>query len=180
MALHQPLRGSLFLWAVFSATSLLVSVSFTAGAEVRNLSKYDDGGTYDIPYRPRADMLRREGQVRDFVWREWRNRRRGRITAAERWIDAGRTLHLIIEPGTAGQWCAHITVEHWRVFVPPPGWKGPTGVQTEKYEACQIERVEVPIDPESEPVRIPANSTRDGESYHLIFKAKSGETVLEF
>lgn len=72
----------------------------------RDLTRYDDGGTFDFNWGagPQAHERMRP-KLREFLWEHWSRKKLGRVVAIFYTIEGDPTAHnLYIEPGEDGRW----------------------------------------------------------------------------
>lgn len=86
---------------------LFVSHTFLAQTtQKRELSRYDDGGTFDFNWGagPQAHERMRP-KLREFLWGHWSQKRMGRVVVTFYSIEGDpTTLNLYVEPGEDGRW----------------------------------------------------------------------------
>lgn len=93
-------------------------------------------------------------KMRNFIWKQWQNKKRGYIENRLAGIDAGQTDHIFIEPDEEGKWKVV-----WKIV----RWQSPGGEDiTDLAGINTVEQVE-------------AKSNKSG--WKLIFKDKTGEVV---
>ncbi len=87
--------------------SLCVSQAVFAQTDrKRDLSRYDDGGTFDFNWGagPQAHERMRP-KLREFLWEHWSGRKPGRVVVTFYSIEGDpTTLNLYVEPGEDGRW----------------------------------------------------------------------------
>jgi hypothetical protein len=113
----------------------------------RDLSRYDDGGTFDFNWGvgPQAHERMRP-KLREFLWEHWSQKRLGRVVATFYSIEGDpATYHLYIEPGEDGRW--HVVSEFeteccWFYSMEKPKRKREHRKGVEIYD--RVERVEGP------------------------------------
>ena len=107
---------------------------------------------------------RKNGEIRDFIWSHWRQRRRGRlheITYSKEGVAAETVF--VIAPDEKGVWTLKMTTQ----------WPSTSGVGSEhkhaEYTAYSVRRIEPRHDGQSPAVFIPEDKPGKGDSYWLVF-----------
>jgi hypothetical protein len=97
---------SLLLLFIFGGQS-----SFAQNRRKRDLTKYDNGGTFDFRWSVVWDAHERMAStIRDFVWEHWTNKRLGYISRTVYTIEGDPTTYrLFIEPGANQTWHVVLT-----------------------------------------------------------------------
>src|SRR3954447_11703389 len=80
-------------------------------AQGRDLSAYDQGGSFDcrqwtVERRRRCSLV----AIRTFLWNHWHQKRRGYVRITFDSVDAQSTNHIFVEPAADGSW--HVA---WRI-----------------------------------------------------------------
>ena len=90
---------------IFLVLALLASSVFAQTAK-RDLSGYDEGGTFDFNWSTGSDAHQRMSpQLRQFVWQHWHNKQRAHVLETFYSIEGDPTTYnLFIEPDTNGRW----------------------------------------------------------------------------
>lgn len=80
--------------------------------KARDLSRYQDGGTYDLNWsRGGKELEEMRSKLRAFLWEHWSQRRLGRITATIYTIEGDpMKTAFYVEPGESGDW--RVTTEY--------------------------------------------------------------------
>jgi hypothetical protein len=102
----------------------------------RNLSEFESGGRFetcnyvrDRSFKKCVDTL---DQARDFIWRHWKEKKRGYIIYDFSGTDTMNEFHFFIEPDEFGKWRV---VQRWKEFSPPPN---PLGLYEIKEESASF------------------------------------------
>lgn len=81
----------------------------------RDMTQYELGSHFwcrTRPYGNEQDRLNGEKEVRDFIWQNWTEKKRGYIKFTCGGTDTSSTIHFFIEPNEKGEW----TVARRRIF----------------------------------------------------------------
>jgi hypothetical protein len=125
--------------------ALVLATSSLAFAQEqrRDLSDYDVIGPYKIMKivsGPDTDRL--EGQIRDFLWTHWRQRRRGAVVATHQYVEGAVRTSYFVEPDPQGHWAV---VEHTDYpFLPRTA---PKQFSCSKLERVEPDRLHLPLIP---------------------------------
>jgi hypothetical protein len=86
--------------------------SYSQETKGRDLSRYKDGGAYDLNWsRSGEEHEEMRAKLRAFLWEHWSQRRRGRITATIYAIEGDpTTTAFYVEPNESGEW--QVTTEY--------------------------------------------------------------------
>lgn len=102
------MRSRILLVAVFAVALLTPGARGDATQEQkpRDLSRYEDGGSYDLSWgRGGEDLEAMRAKLRVFLWEHWSQRRTGRITATLYTIEGDPTkTTFYVEPDGSGAW----------------------------------------------------------------------------
>lgn len=124
----------------------------------RNLSEYEQGGHFTkgglIKENPCFDCGEKSG--RDFIWKNWTEKKRGYIRITYHGTDAFSTSHIFIEPNEKGEWRIA-----WRI--------------ARQHTSSEYDNLITDIPTIIEVDRIEDKSEKD--EWALIFKNKIGEIV---
>ena len=165
----------------------IIVVAFLAGAQTllcaqgaaapkRDLSKYDNGGHYQMSYNHRADTPRDQAKAREFLWNHWKAHRRGWVILDYFGPDSESKQTFYVEPDSRGMWCVRISI--FDLAIIPPNPVKPT---MKDYEpAYRVERVSHTVNPSGAQTPVPENSKLSGDSYELQFLSSNGEVIFEF
>jgi hypothetical protein len=145
----------------------------------RDLSKYDNGGVYDLTLNRRGEWPRLYGEAREFIWSHWRGHALGWLRVNEHSVDAWADCSYFVEPDSTGKWCVRMEVERARAVILPPYTESLSKPEKSEYEAYQLERLAIGVDPRSEEALIPENTIRAGQSYTLLFKSRKGDLLFK-
>ncbi len=124
--------------------------------------------------RARAEMM---AEKRDFIWRHWKERRRGRLRASYVSKEGERSNVLyVVQEDPDRLWCIGIEVDSLLI-----DWKhsGHTYPQKRSFRAYSVERYEYPKGPGEKHTPIFETESRSPMSYRLLLKGKAGEVVRE-
>ena len=143
----------------------------------RDLSKYENGGTYDLALENRDGWPRLTGEVREFVWNHWRVHRLGWVRVTEHSVDAWAKTSYFIEPDAAGKWRVRIDLERGHAGALLPDGKSAATLKKDTYDAYRLDRVETGSDPLSAEALVPDDVTRSGQSYTIVFKGRKGDLL---
>lgn len=109
----------------------------------RNLATYDKAGPYNFhnELHPRdADKLL--GELRDFLWKHWRERRLGLVTATFYTIEGDSTKsRYFVESDTKGIWHIRVHSESIISALLPKGKQPRREITTNDYD--EVDRVEL-------------------------------------
>lgn len=81
----------------------------------RNLKLYDDGGTFSSKVSDHG-TIPRIGELRDFLWSHWSQKKRGYVRLEFSDVDGDATTitHIFLEPTDSGKWhVATLQFVHW-------------------------------------------------------------------
>jgi nuclear transport factor 2 (NTF2) superfamily protein len=102
------MRSNTLFVALLAIALLLCGARESAAQETkaRDLSRYKDGGTYDLKWsRSGAELEEMRSKLRAFLWERWSKRRPGRITATIYTIEGDpTTTTFYVEPDKNGDW----------------------------------------------------------------------------
>ena len=137
---------------VIGGMSLLLSLFvshtvFAQTAQRRDLSRYDDGGTFDFNWGagPQAHE-RMRAKLREFLWEHWSQKKPGRVVVAFYSLEGDPTTHnLYVEPGKGGRWRVVSEYENvccWFYSLEKPKRKRERRKSVDIYNT--VERVEGP------------------------------------
>lgn len=115
----------------------------------RDISQYNKADTFKS-----GSYKSIQRKMRNFIWKQWQNKKRGYIENRLAGIDAGQTDHIFIEPDEEGKWRVVWKIVRWQI----PGGEDIT-------DFAGISAVE----------QVGAKSNKS--SWKLIFKNKNGEIV---
>jgi hypothetical protein len=89
---------------------LLLSIVIVAAATARDLTQYDEGGTFDFPLYPTQGAEQKKcdrdnARLREFVWSHWAQARRGHVRLIHHGVE-GQSFAAdhYIEPDNQGHW----------------------------------------------------------------------------
>ena len=171
--------GGLIVGAAFLAGTQVLLSSPGAQVEKRDLSKYDNGGHYELSYTHKADLPRGQAKAREFLWSHWKGQRRGWVTLDYFSPDAQTKQSFFVEPDSKAVWCVRITMFELDFTPPGPGEKGPIKPRVQGYApAYRVQRVERNYNPDGSQTPVPENAKRSGESYTLLFEGKTGKDIF--
>ncbi len=77
----------------------------------RDMTQYEQRGHFwcsRIPFGNEQDRFNGEKQVRDFIWRNWSEKKRGYIKISCGGTDTSNTIHYFIEPNEKEEWIIKI------------------------------------------------------------------------
>lgn len=79
---------------------------YAQATKARDLSRYKDGGTYDLKWtRGGEELEEMRAKLRAFVWEHWSQRRLGRVTAVIYTVEGDPTTNTFyVEPNESGGW----------------------------------------------------------------------------
>jgi hypothetical protein len=158
--------------------SLSMQGSSLQRVKMRDLSRYDEAGSYtielDLDAKARANI---EAEVREFLWNHWHKRRLGHATITH-YSKEGEpsTSSYFVEPDARGIW--HIAVKIDRTLVDRRGSKSQY-YETVEYDAYFVERIEVPKDGLTQRVVIPEAEVRSSTAYRLVLKDQERKPLTE-
>ena len=127
------------------------------------ISEQDLGGPYVIETLDR-NRAKKEGEIRDFIWTHWHQKRSGRLVAT--WYSKegvpAETAY-VLENDEKGVWSMKVTMQ-W----PPERGSDPEHNRSE-YRVYSVRRIEPRHDGQSPAVFIPDDKSTQGASYWLVF-----------
>lgn len=102
------MRSQKLLITLFAAALLATDVRLGSSQEMkpRDLSRYEDGGSYDLSWsRGGEELEEMRSKLRAFLWEHWSQRRLGRITATLYSIEGDPTkIAFYVEADEGGAW----------------------------------------------------------------------------
>ena len=102
------MRSRIILAAVLTVALLALGARGGSSQELkpRDLSRYEDGGSYDLSWsRGGEELEEMRSKLRAFLWEHWSQRRLGRITATLYSIEGDPTkTTFFVEPDESGAW----------------------------------------------------------------------------
>lgn len=102
------MRSKTILAALLAIASVPFGAPSSSSQEVkaRDLSRYKDGGTYNLSWsRGGEELEEMRSKLRAFLWEHWSQRRLGRITATIYTIEGDpTTTTFYVEPNEGGDW----------------------------------------------------------------------------
>lgn len=143
----------------------------------RDLSLYEKAEPYTLEIMlDRQTRATKEGEIREFLWNHWRQRRLGQLTVTRFSREGEPTASsYFIEPDEKGVWRIAVRID--RTLVARGGLKGQRQESLE-YSAYTVDRVEFPKSGLT-PRVLSRNQVRSPQSYRLALKDEKGETLPE-
>jgi len=149
----------------------------TTQEKERNLSLYDQGGTYEFhifqddskSYGAKADAMR------EFLWTHWRSHHLGYMVVKRHPIDqAPNTTYYYLEPDEIGVW--HLLMRIQRLEADKKNLKHPRNV-TEELQVYNVQRAEYAKDANDDWVFIGPDEKRAPGTYLLVISDKNGKIL---
>jgi hypothetical protein len=168
------LSSCLLFVALFELTA---SWNLTANPQGRNLSRYDNGGSFELRIfqDDPESYADKQGQIREFLWAHWTGHRLGRMVVKRYPIDQpSNTTHYFVEPDSAGSWYLLMRID--RNDLDSHSQK-PGMPVTEELYVYEIQRAEYKKDSQDNWIIIPINEKRKPGSYILVIKDKNGKPL---
>lgn len=158
--------------------SLAIPVKSLAQQGQRNLAAYDKSGPYSFdnesPWEKRERMA---GEMRDFLWKHWKERRHGLVKATFFSIEGDHTsITLFVEPSANGHWRIAVESESNTSALLPKGRKPRHKITRDYYDL--VDRID-PTDDKSAP-SIPEHEVRQPQTYKLRLKNSPTNSVRIF
>jgi hypothetical protein len=161
---------------VIAIGALLALMPFAQGianqTTARNLFEYEKAGPFSMALKLNSkSRLRLEAEVRDFVWKHWRERRLGYVTFTK-FSKEGESSKsdVFIEPDQEGSWRVAVRVE--RVVVDRASKRRQRSAI--EYSAYSLERIDPGLRVNAEAIVIPDTAVKNSASYRLVLKNKDG------
>jgi hypothetical protein len=158
-------------------TTLVIALANQAQAEDtenRDIRSYEDGGTVHFSMLE-GDSSANFGKVRDFLWKHWKERRRGKIVTTGSSIEGapGRTSYFV-EPDERGAW--RITAEGESGVLKP----GTSEQITGRYDAYEVIRIKPRKKLDETPIPLDDSAQVAPKSYRLLLKDRNNAVIEEF
>ena len=143
----------------------------------RNLGLYEKAGPYTLDFTlDRETRATKEGEIREFLWNHWQQRRLGQLTVTRFSREGEPTASsYFIEPDEKGAWRIAVRID--RTLVARGGLKGQRQ-ESQEYSAYTVDRVEFPKSGLT-PRLLNPKQVRLPQSYRLALKDEKGETLPE-
>ena len=143
----------------------------------RDLSLYEKAEPYTLEIMlDRQTRATKEGEIREFLWNHWQQRKLGQLTVTRFSREGEPTASsYFIEPDEKGAWRIAVRID--RTLVARGGLKGQRQESLE-YSAYTVDRVEFPKSGLTPRVLNP-KQVRLPQSYRLALKDEKGETLPE-
>jgi hypothetical protein len=168
--LHGSAKKTLLL-AILSCIGVAIQGhSLSEQTPGNGQSGVDQAGPYVIGYD--KDHSKNVAEVRDFLWRHWREHRPGRLLAT--WISLeGRSTETVYVVGNDenGVWSLKVTKE-W----PDAGSQTSPRSRVES-KVYRIRRIKPRHDGQSPAIFLPDDEPRSAERYRLVFFDEKGNEV---
>jgi hypothetical protein len=99
-------RSFIVILLLASASPLSVQTTIPQQAEQRDLSRYKEGGTFDLSWGAGPEKLERlKAEARKFLWEQWRRKSPAHCVVIFHNLEGDPTTHnLYIEPDEKGRW----------------------------------------------------------------------------
>ena len=136
----------------------------------RDLTKYENGGAFDFRWSVTGEARRKmASELRDFVWRQWTEKRLGYVVATYYTIEGDPTTYnLFVEPDANQRW--HVVAKYeseccWNYGLekPPRPRKRETGVA--QYDI--VERIATPRERGAYTLRLRKTGARASDGFVL-------------
>jgi hypothetical protein len=162
------------LIAAISIVLVLALNCWSQQSPRRDLTKYEDGGTYDLNW-DLAPIKHAEvkATIRSFIWTRWKEQRRSRLMVSGYTLEGSpRTIDVYIEPGVSGNW--QINLVYNATDYPMPPFKGRPKKRrwAESYDQIRRLKLESSLDTE-----LDENDSTPPEQFTL--KMKNSRTRTE-
>lgn len=102
------------LMILICVLALTAQFAFSQNGAKRDLSQYDDGGTFDFKWSALTKHETMRTQFRDFIWKHWTDKQRAIVRAYFYSIEGDPTYYrLFLEPDKPGEWQIVSEREHF-------------------------------------------------------------------